>query len=373
MKSPMYRKVFQTRVNSLKDSQQEFATTAGGYRLATSVGGTLTGRGGNFIILDDPLKPQDAYSELARNALPQWCSNTLLSRLDNKAEDAIVVIMQRLHVDDFVAYLLDQKGWTHLNLPAIAETKQCIPLGRGRYHVREPGDVLHPEREPRSVLDQLKQSMGSMDFAAQYQQTPVPEGGNFIKRNWFPAYDDPPIPKPTDRTIVSWDTALSAKDLSSYSVGVVLQARGESVYVLDVFRDRLEYPELKRKVVEFHHRWSLYTNNYALLIEKMGSGMSLIQDLKREHIHAVGVMPKEDKAIRMNAQTARIEAGSVLLPRKAHWLDDFFQEVLAFPASRYTDQIDALSQALNYVFNRPSFEMPIGLGPKIFVNGVPIN
>ncbi len=178
MQSPMYRRVFRTRIGSSKDTQQEFATTAGGYRLATSVGGTLTGRGGNFIILDDPLKPQDAYSESARSSLTQWYCNTLLSRLDNKAEDAIVVVMQRLHVDDFVAYLLDQQGWTHLNLPAIAESEQRVQLGPQRYHVRAPGEVLHPERDSLLVLEQLKKDMGSMDFSAQYQQAPVPEGGN---------------------------------------------------------------------------------------------------------------------------------------------------------------------------------------------------
>jgi predicted phage terminase large subunit-like protein len=366
MHSSLYRRVFRTRISPAKDTQPEFATTAGGSRLATSVGGTLTGRGGNFIVLDDPLKPQDACSELARNNLTQWYSNTLLSRLDNKAEDAIVVVMQRLHVDDFVAYLLDQKGWTRLNLPAIAETEQHIQLGPRRYQVRRPGEVLHSEREPLSVLEQLKQNMGSMDFTAQYQQTPVPEGGSLIRRNWFPAYEDPPSRAPGDRTIVSWDTALSANELSSYSACVVVQVRGESVYVLDVFRDRLEYPELKRKVIEFHRRWRACTSDYALLIEDKGSGMSLIQDLKTEHIHAVAVHPKEDKVIRMNAQTARIEAGSVLLPRRAHWLDDFFQEVLAFPASRHTDQIDALSQALNHAFNRRPPAFVVGLSSEVF-------
>jgi len=240
MQSPMYRRVFRTRISSSKDTQQEFSTTAGGYRLATSVGGTLTGRGGNVIVLDDPLKPQEAYSEHARSSLTQWYCNTLLSRLDNKAEDAIVVVMQRLHIDDFVAYLLDQGGWTHLNLPAIAESEQHVQLGPERYYVRKPGEVLHPEREPLLVLEQQKKDMGSMDFSAQYQQTPVPEGGNLIKRNWFPTYEAPPSPAPGDRTIVSWDTALSARELSSYSACVVLQVRGESVYVLDVFRDRLE-------------------------------------------------------------------------------------------------------------------------------------
>ena len=141
----------------------------------------MTGRGGNFINLDDPLKPQDAYSELARNNLIQWYSNTLLSRLDNKATDAIAVVMQRLHVDDFVAHLLDQGGWPHLNLPAVAERKEQVQLGPHRWHRREPGEVLHPQRESLSVLDELKRNMGSIDFGAQYQQTPVPEGGNLIK------------------------------------------------------------------------------------------------------------------------------------------------------------------------------------------------
>jgi predicted phage terminase large subunit-like protein len=202
-----------------------------------------------------------------------------------------------------------------------------------------------------SVLEQLKHSIGSMDFNAQYQQMPVPAEGNFIKRNWFPTYDRPPALGPADRIIVSWDTALSARDLSSYSACVVAQVRGESVYLLDVVRERLEYPDLKRRVIEVHRLWGHRHNRYALLIEEKGSGMSLIQDLRREGIHAIAVQPKDDKVIRMNAQTARIEARSVFLPRTAPWLDTFLQEVLAFPASRHTDQMDAFSQALDHAFN----------------------
>jgi predicted phage terminase large subunit-like protein len=367
MRSPFYHRLFGTRISLAKDSQLEFATTAGGSRLATSVGGTLTGRGGNFIILDDPLKPQDAYSQLARGNLVQWHSNTLLSRLDNKIEDAIVVVMQRLHVDDFVAYLLDQGGWTHLNLPAIAETEQRIALDPQRIHVRQPGDVLHPGREPKATLDDLKRQMGSLDFNAQYQQCPVPERGNLIDWNWFPLYNHPPIRELGDKTIVSWDTAISAKELSSYSACVILQVRGETAFVLDVFRERLEYPDLRRKVIELHRQWRNWTNDYALLIENKGSGMALIQDLEREHMHAIAVEPKGDKVMRMNAQTARLEAGSVLLPQRAPWLDEFRPELLAFPASRHTDQIDAFSQALDYAFNnRTQGEFSVTYVPGLY-------
>src|SRR5438034_6681360 len=193
MRSTLYHRLFpNTRISNAKDTELEFATTRGGNRLATSIGGTLTGRGGNLIVIDDPLKPQDAYSEAARENTKQWYSNTLLSRLDDKTKDAIIVVMQRLHLDDLVGHLLEQEGWTHLNLPAIAESEFRIPLGPGRYHLRRVGDLLHPEREPREVLDEFKRSMGSLDFAAQYQQEPVAEGGNLIKWDWFQFYDKPP-------------------------------------------------------------------------------------------------------------------------------------------------------------------------------------
>jgi hypothetical protein len=216
MRSDLYRRVFtNTLISPAKDTELEFATTLGGNRLATSVGGTLTGRGGNLIVIDDPMKPQDAYSEAERERTKQWYANTLLSRLDNKTKDSIVVVMQRLHVDDLVGHLLEEGGWYHLNLPAIAEFEDSIELSNYKTHLRQAGDVLHPEREPRSVLDAAKRAMGTMDFSAQYQQSPIIVGGNLIKWNWFRVYDQPPARNSRDRIIVSWDTALSAKELAS--------------------------------------------------------------------------------------------------------------------------------------------------------------
>jgi predicted phage terminase large subunit-like protein len=353
MRSERYRRLFpRTRISASKDTELEVMTSARGFRLATSVGGTLTGRGGNLVVIDDPMKPLDAQSQSARESTLQWYGNTLLTRLNDKARDAIIVVMQRLHLDDLVGYLLEQDGWTHLNLPAIAEVEQSIPLGAGRFHVRKPGDLLHPEREPQAVLDETKRTMGSVEFAAQYQQSPVPPGGNLIKWSWFQSHEHCPAAYlPKDRIIISWDTAMSSNELADYSACVVLLARGETAYVLDVFRDRLEYPELKRKAIEIHRQWRHATGNYALLIENKGSGMSLIQDLSQLDIHAIRIVPVGDKIMRMNRQTARIEAGSVSLPVRAPWLDDFRSEIMAFPAGRHNDQVDALSQALDRAFN----------------------
>ena len=361
VQSDLFSRVFpNTRISAGKNTELEFATTRGGNRLATSVGGTLTGRGGNLIIIDDPMKPQDAYSVAERERTRQWFSNTLLSRLDNKAKDAIVVVMQRLHIDDLVGRLLEEGGWYHLNLPAMAEDEESVELSMDRTHLRQAGELLHPGREPRHILEALKKSMGSMDFAAQYQQSPVIEGGNLVKWAWFPRYEKPPDRNSSDRIVVSWDTASSSKELASYSACVVMQIRGETVYLLDVVRERLEYPDLKRKVIELHKRWRYAVNNYSLLIENKGSGMSLIQDLRHDHIHAIKIDPHGDKVMRMNQQTARIEARSVWLPERAPWLADFRQEVIEFPAGRYSDQVDALSQGLNRIFDRSRGEYSCG-------------
>jgi predicted phage terminase large subunit-like protein len=359
MHSPHYQRIFpRTRISPSKDTETEIMTTAGGSRLTTSVGGTLTGRGGDLIIIDDPLKPQDAHSETARESQKQWLSGTLLSRLDHKSEGSIIVVMQRLHPDDLVGHLLEQGGWTHLNLQAIAETDCRIPLGINRYHHRRVGELLHPQREDQATLDDLKRAMGSMEFAAQYQQSPVPIDGNLIKWSWFKLYDSPPKPGPGDRLIVSWDTAMSSNQPSDFSACVVLLVRGETVYILDVIRARLEYPDLRRAVMTQHGRWGgQIPAAYSLLIEKKGAGVSLIQDLHRENIYPLGIDPDGDKILRMEAQTARIEAGAVYLPRNAPWLDEFKKEVLSFPKGRHDDQVDALSQGLQRAF------LPRPVGP----------
>src|SRR5271166_5969675 len=188
------RSVFPTaRIGPYKNSETEIELTARGFRLATSVGGTLTGRGGDIIVIDDPLKPDDALSELRRTAANQWFTNTLLSRLDDKRTGAIVIVMQRVHMDDLTGFLLSQSDeWEVLSLPAIAEFEENIPLGNGRTHLREFGEALSPEREPLHVLEALKLQIGSDDFSAQYQQAPTPPGGAMVKRDWVKRYQELP-------------------------------------------------------------------------------------------------------------------------------------------------------------------------------------
>lgn len=173
--SEWYRRVFpKTRVSREKDTQVETMTTSRGYRYATSLGGTLTGRGADLIVLDDPQKPEEALSEALRNNAGQWFDTTLLSRLDSKSEGMVVIVMQRLHEDDLAGRLLEKGGWQHLKIAAIAEQDTSIPIGPRCVHSRAAGAVIDPVRESRGDLERLRQSMGELFFSAQYQQEPIP-------------------------------------------------------------------------------------------------------------------------------------------------------------------------------------------------------
>lgn len=353
MQSDWYRQLFpRTRIDPQKNTESEFETTMRGYRLGTSVGGTLTGRGGNLIIIDDPLKPAEAMSETKRNGVAEWYDTTLSSRLDSKTEDAIVLIMQRLHVDDLVGHVLEKSGahWTHLSLPAIADAPQEIDLGDGMTYEREIDEILHPKREPRSVLEELRAAMGSQGFSAQYQQAPVIPGGALIKRDWFRRFPRPLDRQSGDRIVQSWDTASKASKTNDFSACTTWLIRGSDYYLLDVFRKRLEFPDLRRKIVDHAQAFKTKT----VLIEDASSGAPLIQDLQREgKMRPIGIRPDGDKVVRLEAQSAVIEAGRVLLPKTASWVDDFLSEILDFPYGRFDDQVDSLSQFLAWAVTPP--------------------
>src|SRR5258708_18301977 len=185
---PVYQAVFPKMILS-RETDSEIHTTQRGRRYATSIGGTLTGRGGNLFIIDDPLKPSDAISEVNRHRVIEWFASTPSARPDVKHTPAIVVVMQRIHVEDLVGHLLENEaGYEVLNLPAVAQSTTTFDLGRGRTHIREKGDILHPAHEPAEVLRELKKSMGTMLFSAQYQQAPEPPGGKIINRKMLRYY-----------------------------------------------------------------------------------------------------------------------------------------------------------------------------------------
>ena len=379
-----YRALF-PMMRPAKDSGAELVTTAGGGRYATSIGGTLTGRGADLIIVDDPLKAEEAMSEAARKRVIDWYAGTLVSRLNDKENGPIIVIMQRLHENDLAGHLLGHGGWEHLDLPAIALDDTAIPLGQGKMKMRKVGDLLHPERESKDVLDRIKAEVGSLMFSCQYQQRPIPLEGNLIRRDWFRSYDHLPQQNSVARIVQSWDIAMMTGSANDYSVCTSWMVIKADYYLIDVFRARLQYPDLRRQIASLATRHGAGT----ILIENAGPGMALLQDLWRDlppgMTRPIGRKPEGSKADRMVAQSAMIEAGHVYLPKEADWLDSFLLELLAFPSGQYDDQVDAVSQFLHWSSLRRFLDgnmlicsafldgsMPIGSAPKVFQNGIQI-
>ncbi|MGB7404730.1 MAG: phage terminase large subunit [Pacificimonas sp.] len=350
MQSAWYRQLFpKTRLSSTRNQELNYETTRKGYRYATSVGGTLTGRGGNIIIIDDPLKPEDAMSETRRGAVNGWYSRTLLSRLNNKAKDAIILVQQRLHMDDLAGHVEMLDDWTVLRLPAIAEETETIPIGQGRTYERTSGEVLHPQREPAAVLDGIRRGLGSAVFSAQYQQCPVPADGAVVKWAWFRRYEHPPAV--SDLTIYqSWDTASKADEHCDFSVCTTWGVDGDDFYLLEVDRRRMDFPELKRRVIDLAHKWQ----PKSIVIEDKGAGTALIQQLRSESngiARPTAFMPRDDKVTRLHAESARIEGGHVWLPAEASWLEELRIELSSFPNGKHDDQADSISQFLSWYFN----------------------
>jgi predicted phage terminase large subunit-like protein len=220
--------------------------------------------------------------------------------------------MQRVHQDDLAGHLEEQGGFEILNLPAIATQTKTYELGAGRTYVRQQGELLHPSQEPVSVLRELKREMGPIAFSAQYQQNPIPPGGTIIKRKWLVSYDAVPTPAP-----------------------------GDHLFVLEVIRERLRFDDLRRKILEVKRRYGAGT----LLIEDSPISKGLIQSLEESSINVTKYAPDTDKLSRLITQCDLFKGGSMRLPKRAPWLEDFMAELLAFPG-RHDDQVDALTQGL---------------------------
>jgi predicted phage terminase large subunit-like protein len=214
---------------------------------------------------------------------------------------------------------------------------------------RRQGEALHSDREPLETLDHIRRTIGEYNFAGQYQQTPAPLGGGLVKEDWFKRYRENERPERFDRIVQSWDTANKATELSDFSVCTTWGVRGKDLFLLGVFRRRLEYPALKRAVREQH---SLFHAN-EVLIEDKASGTQLIQELIADGCHGVTrYQPTTDKIMRLHAQTAMIENGFVHIPETAPWIAEYLHEMTVFPKGKHDDQIDSTAQFLDW-FKRP--------------------
>ena len=209
-------------------------------------------------------------------------------------------------------------------------------------------DTLHPERESLTTLRMLRQSMGPYNFSGQYQQNPIPVGGAIVKLYWLQYYEIGEKPEQFSAIVQSWDSANKSTEMSDFSVCTTWGVLDGRFYLLDVLRKRLDFPDLKRAVINQAQRFK----PNVILIEDKASGTQLIQELRSQGVFGVTAYeppPGADKQMRLYAQTTVFEEGRVVLPRQAPWLFDYIAELTGFPGSRYADQVDSTTQALDHM------------------------
>lgn len=328
----------------------EIVNHRGTYR-SSGVGGGITGMGGEYIIIDDPVKNrEDADSATMREKVYDWYTSTLYTRLEK--DGCILLTLTRWHEDDLAGKLLKaaQEGadqWTILELPAVCEYPPKP------YDVRQEGEALWKWKYDEEALEKMKVTVGSRDWAALYQQHPTPGEGGTFKREWWNYYKV--LPDGLYDFVQSWDCTFKDAQSSDYVVGQVWARKGSSRYLLDQVRGRMSFTETLCAIRSLSAKWPQAIRK---LVEDKANGTAVIDVLRKEIPGLIPVEPEGGKIVRANAVTAVAEAGNIYLPDPsiAPWVHDFVEEHAVFPNGANDDQVDAQTQANTY-YNSSSFSL----------------
>ena len=368
-------------LNPSSQAVNAWGTDTGGGLWAAGVGGAVTGRSGHLLIIDDPVKNrEDAESTRMMEKLNDWYTSTLYTRLEPHV-GAIVVIQTRWSENDMIGQLLDnemnvsedgRENWTIVDLPALYEDisdrpvlpAHCPAVADWR---EKTGEALCPQRYNDKALRRIREAVGSRDFASLYQQRPAPEGGNMFDPSWWQYYDwDTRLPE-FQRIMLSVDCTFTNAKNSDYVVGAVVGQAGNSFYVLDIVREKLDVVGTMMMIARMYDKHALS----GTVIELAASGYAVYQMMQKKVPGLIGFKPEKSKTARASGIVALVEAGNVFLPASASWMDAFLNEFALFPASKNDDMVDALTMAINYCSQRSAPQMTTvtwGRGDRVLPN-----
>jgi predicted phage terminase large subunit-like protein len=317
-----------------------------GMRRATSVGGTVTGQGGDFLIVDDPLSPQMANSATERDNANEWYRTTFYSRLNQADIGVRIIIMQRVHEDDLSGFLLDREtrlNYKHICIPATNTDGNIKPKSLEKFYNKDTG-LFWEDRFSQKVLDDYKNALGTYGYAGQLQQTPTPLDSGMIHRDWFR------IDRfRKDEAIVNFiiDPAYTANQKNDPSALLAYTYTENKWQIVDCVNVRKEFPELVKFIPEWVQK-NGYTNKSRIYVEPKASGKSIVQTLVRETGLNVkeDKPPTKDKVARVSDISASLESGRVSL-LNGKWNEEFLDQLTKFPAAKHDDMVDCLVMAVN--------------------------
>jgi predicted phage terminase large subunit-like protein len=363
IESAWYQRGYGSRyaLSSDVNTKSEFQNNKTGQMKAAGIRGSITGEGGDFLVIDDPHNPKGAESELEREATIQNFDLAWSNRLNNKKTGRIILIMQRLRENDLTGHLLEKDlGYLHLKIPSIAEERQRLvfPVS-GRVVEREAGDLMHPERDGPKELDQAKKDMGPYGFAGQHQQDPVPKKGGIFSTDMF---DEVDLPEEFDFTFITADTAYKEKEENDFTVFTAFGMKDDELYILDVYRKQIKAAEIEKDATPFLQRFQEYGFR-GVWIEPKGHGIYLNDKLPQ---HPYGIMiPSEsdrdeffsdrrlDKVMRANNAVPYLANRSVHLGRHVKDKEILIKEAATFPKAAHDDFVDTLVDGIKFAFGRP--------------------
>lgn len=366
MESEGYRQIFpQTRISSAKNAAGEFETTAGGGILCTSIGGSITGRGADVILIDDPVKAQDANSPAVLRRVHDFFNNSAITRLNDKRLGIVVVNMQRLAINDLIGVLKENHGFESISFPVIAEQDETFQFNDGRVWRRKKGDLLNPARETLEVVEKQKQMMGEHAFMAQYMQRPLMAATQLLSPESFkyytqlpPAYQPYVNEPPLQSIIISVDPTFKGGSQNDYT-GICIcvpvgRMRASKFYILEVLRKRFNFPEVVDLLISLGKQYQAKRiGKVQYWIEDSANGAAIYEMLKAEKWQVTLIPATINKEARLREHLDIFAKGQVFLPENAPWLKDFLNEAYSFPNGDYDDQVDALVQVIRHQVTRP--------------------
>ena len=334
--SEEYRRIFQTRLREDSQAAGRWETDQGGEYFAAGVGGAITGRGADLLIIDDPHSEQDALNPEALERAYEWYTSGPRQRLQPGGK--IVVVMTRWSIKDLTSSLIKAQAtdkadqWELIEFPAILPTNEPV----------------WPQFWKLSELESVKASLSVQKWNAQWMQNPTAEEGSIIKRDWWRKWDKEYIPECV-HIIQSYDTAFLKKETADYSAittwGVFYPTEdsGPNLILLDALKERLEFPELKRRALEQYYYWRPDT----VVIESKASGLPLTYELRKSGIPVVNFTPSKgnDKHSRVNAVAPLFESGQIWAPDH-RFAEEVVEECAAFPYGDNDDLVDSMTQAV---------------------------
>ncbi len=339
--SRYYKRVFPgSCVEPVVNNATQFTTSAGGVRRAVTVGGSVTGIGGDLIIVDDIMKASDASSEAHREAARRYFDETLYTRLNDKRSGSIIVVQQRLHQDDLIAHLIEKQTFRHLNFPVIAEASENYRLYNDFHWERQKGDLLAPERESRETLEKIKAEIGEASFRTQYQQDPASAQSTMLDFSKVTVLESDGSDIRRLKVVQTWDTAVKDGPNCDYSVGMTFAWDDERWVLIDVIRRRMKFGDLKVSARRAYEEW----RPQLVIVEDSANGSALVADLRAEKRYEFQRrVVKGSKEERFAEAAEWLESGKLVLLRDTDYFNDLRRELCAFPDGRFDDQVDAIS------------------------------